>query len=104
MDSRPTVLFIGSGANVRITPAQIPAVARARWLAEVEETLEQATLLLNRLQRHGYRTASLVELAMRIDAAKREVALLRTSRRSHEQTDPKGRKIPLWREGKHSAL
>jgi hypothetical protein len=78
------------------TPVEVPAAARARWLAEVAETLEQAEVLLNRLKRDDYRAASLGKLSMRIEAAKREVELLRKSRQSRAQTDPGWTKLPPW--------
>ena len=84
---------------MRSTPVELPAAARARWLAEVAETLEQAEVLLNRLKRDGYRAANLIELTMRIEAAKREVGLLRTTRQARAQADPERTKLPPWENG-----
>lgn len=83
-------------------PVEVPAVARARWLAEVAETLEQAEILLNRLKRGGYPPANLVALTMRIDAAKHEVESLRISRLARPEAEPRWTKLPPWREGEHS--
>jgi hypothetical protein len=87
------------GINVRSRPVEIPAATRARWLAEVAETLEQAESLVDRLKRNGQRGAEMAEVAMRLEAAKRAVAALRTSRQSRPQTDPQWTKLPPWENG-----
>jgi hypothetical protein len=92
------------GTNVFGTPVEVPAAARARWLAEVAETLEQAEVLLNRLKRNDYRVANLSELSMRIEAAKGEVELLRKSRQSRSQSDPGWTKLPPWEDSGRSAV
>jgi hypothetical protein len=94
----------GRGTNVFRTPVEVPAAARARWLAEVAETLEQAELLLNRLKRDEYRVANLGELSIRIEAAKREVELLRRGRQSRTQNDPGWAKLPPWEDNKRSTV
>ena len=92
------------GANVCSRPVEVPAAARARWLAEVAETLDQAELLVNRLERDGYRAPNLLELTMRIEAAKYEVGLLRMSRQARAQTDPQWTKLPPWENGEQSGI
>jgi G:T-mismatch repair DNA endonuclease (very short patch repair protein) len=98
------MLLSAGGRIVCSTPVEVPAAARARWLAEVAETLEQAEHLLNRLKRDGHRAANFTELTMRIEAAKHEVALLRLSRQSRAQTDPKWTKLPPWEDGGRSSV
>jgi hypothetical protein len=41
----------------------------------------------------------MAEVAMRLEAAKRAVAALRTSRQSRPQTDPQWTKLPPWENG-----
>lgn len=91
------------GANVYSRPVEAPAAARARWLAEVAESLDQAEMLLNRLKREGYPSANLVDLSMRIDAAKRQIDSLRLNR-SARIDDPKWTKLPPWEPGERSGL
>ena len=91
------------GANVCSRPIEVPAAARARWLAEVAESLEQAEILLNRLKHDGYPPANLVDLSMSIEAAKREVGSLRMNRPPRID-DPKWTKLPPWEPGEPSSL
>jgi hypothetical protein len=93
------VLFNAGGHLVCSTPVELPAAARARWLAEVADTLEQADVLLHRLKRDGYAAPNLAELTMRIEVAKREVELLRAGRQSRTQTEPEWPKLPPWDRG-----
>jgi hypothetical protein len=86
------------------TPVETPATARARWLAEVAIALEQAELVLNRLNGDVHPGWNLTELLMRIGAAKREVALLRLGRPSRSQSDPRWTKLPPWQDGDRSAV
>jgi hypothetical protein len=80
------------------TPVEVPAAARARWLAEVAETLEQAEYLVSRLK-VGCQHAGLIgELELRIRVAKGEVEALRASRPLRSGADPKWTGIPPWEE------
>jgi hypothetical protein len=83
------------GANVCSTPVEIPAVARAKWLAEVAETLQQAEALLKRLKLDGDHAELVAEVEFRILVARREVESLRTSR-PHRNTGPRWINFPPW--------
>jgi len=73
-------------------PAETSAVARARWLAEISEALEGARDALIGLDvRHDLQPDA-AELFVRIEAARLEVQLLRSSR-SLTQGSNKG---PEW--------
>jgi hypothetical protein len=85
------------GATMYSIPVEIPAAARARWLAEVAETLEQAESLLNRLRHSGRHAALLIELEMRLQAAKGEVESLRGSRPPRVESGPTWTNLPPWR-------
>jgi len=76
---------------------EVPAVARARWLAEVAETLDRAELLLNRFELRELETELLVEICARIAFAKREVESLRTARLPRD-SGPRGTNLPPWGE------
>jgi len=92
------------GANVCSTPVEVPAAARARWLAEVAETLEQAERLVNRLKFSGEHAASVGELELRIQVAKGEVASLRTSRPSRTEPGPTWTNFPPWEQPERSSV
>ena len=92
------------GANVCSTPVEIPAAARARWLAEVAETLEQAERLVNRLKISGEHAVSVGELELRIQIAKGEVASLRTSRPSRTEPGPTWTNFPPWEQPERSSV
>jgi hypothetical protein len=88
---------------VRNTPIEVPAAARARWLAELAETLDEAQRLLARLDLSGHQQASSVELFLRIEAARHEIESLRVSRQSRAHSDPE-RTNPLpWQDGERTA-
>jgi hypothetical protein len=78
-------------------PVEVPAAARARWLAEVAETLEQAESLLNRLSHSGRHAALITELEMRLEAAKGEVESLRGRRQPCAESGPTWTNLPPWR-------
>jgi hypothetical protein len=86
------------------TPVEVPPTARARWLAEVADALEQAELVLNRLNGDVHPGSTLTELSMRIGAAKREVVLLRMGRQSRSRGDPRWTKLPPWEDSERSAV
>lgn len=81
-------------------PAEVPAAARAKWLAEVAETLEQAQGLLNRLKIGGLDPAKAAEVTVRIEAAKHEVQSLRA--RPRAENEPRWTNLPPWDEGERS--
>lgn len=81
------------------TPVEVPAAARARWLAEVAGALEKAELLANQLRLRGYRGALLAELEWRIAVAKREVESLQVSRPPRQETNPKWTSFAPWESG-----
>jgi|tagenome__1003787_1003787.scaffolds.fasta_scaffold18570827_1 hypothetical protein len=83
-------------------PTEVPAVDRARWLAELSEALGRAHRLLAAMDLNdGDRKAGL-ELNLRIHAAQLEVQSLRLSRslQPRTQSDPKWTRLAPW----HSAL
>jgi hypothetical protein len=82
---------------MRSIPVEVPAAARARWLAEVAETLGQAESLLNRLELNGRHAELLTELEMRLQAAKGEVESLRGSRQPRSESSPTWTNLPPWR-------
>jgi G:T-mismatch repair DNA endonuclease (very short patch repair protein) len=84
------------------TPVEVPAAARARWLAEVAETLEQAERLLNRLKLSGRCAPLVVELELRIEAAKHEVGSLRMSRQPRTDSGPTWTDFPPWEKEERS--
>ena len=86
------------------TPVDIPAVARARWLADVAETLDQAKDLLDRLKLARTDAALAVELAMRIEAAKHQVDSLRMSRLRRPNPDPIWPRLPPWEDDSHTGV
>ena len=71
-------------------PIEVPAPERAQWLAELAAALEEARLMLARLDAGVLSRAEAFELAMRIEAARLEVQSLRLSRslRSRVEFDP----------------
>ena len=71
-------------------PIEVPARERAQWLAELAAALEEARLMLARLDAGVLSRAEAFELAMRIEAARLEVQSLRLSRslRSRVEFDP----------------
>ena len=81
------------------TPVEVPAAVRARWLAELADALEQAQQLLKRLAVGGRRDSVIVELELRIGAAKCELESLRTSRQPRNQSSPRWINFPPWEQG-----
>lgn len=84
------------GANLRSTPVEIPAAVRARWLAELASALEQAEHLLKRLAVGGRHDLIMLELELRIGAARRELESLRTSRPPRAESSPRWIDFPPW--------
>ena len=84
------------GANLRSTPVEIPAAVRARWLAELASALEQAEHLLKRLAVGGRHDRIMLELELRIGAARCELESLRTSRPPRAESSPRWIDFPPW--------
>lgn len=61
-------------------PIEMSAAERARWLAELADALDQAQRLVWTLGGSAERTAELMELYGRLDAAQAEVQMLRFRR------------------------
>jgi hypothetical protein len=91
------------GANVFSTPVEVPAAARARWLAELAEALDQAARLVNGLIVSGQHAGPIGELELRIRVAKAEVESLRASRSSRTEAGPKWTGIPPWEQTERSS-
>jgi len=85
------------------TPVEVPAAARARWLAEVAETLEQAERLINRLKVGGQHAGAVSDLELRVRVAKGEVEALRANRPTRSEPDPKWIGIPPWEQSERSS-
>jgi hypothetical protein len=73
----------------------MPAAARARWLAEVAETLRKTEFLLDRLRGRDEYSELIAEVEFRIAVAKREVESLRTSRLPRD-SDPAWTNLHPW--------
>lgn len=95
---RPSNGGFGSGANVCSKPVEVPAAARAQWLAEVADTLAQAGRILDRLKLDGAGGPVIVDLEQRIAAATHELELLRLSRSLRSETDPTWTNLAPWQE------
>jgi hypothetical protein len=75
---------------VSSVPIQVPAAARARWLAELSYALDQTRDIMTRLDLNGGQRTEAIELFFRIEAARLEVQSLRLSRslQPRRNTDP----------------
>jgi class 3 adenylate cyclase len=69
---------------------------RARWLAELAEALEQAERLLKRVAAGNRYDPMILELELRIGAARGELESLRTSRQARAESAPRWIGIPPW--------
>lgn len=71
-------------------PTEVPAAARARWLAELSQALDEAHQVLVKLQLSADGRPDAMELFARIEAAKLEVQSLRLSRslNPRKENDP----------------
>ena len=92
INRRESMLSGARGVDVVSVPTEVPAVERARWLAEISDALNAAHELVMTLNWHGEQRAEARELFLQIEAARFEVRSLRLSR-SLSQRDPKG---PEW--------
>jgi hypothetical protein len=69
-------------------PTHSAAAQRSRWLAEISEALEEAQALLGRLSVSELKRLDLLELSVRLEAARTEALALRIGRRDGTaQTD-----------------
>ena len=78
------------------TPVEVPAVARARWLADMADTLAKAEDVLERLKRSGEYTSTVVELQLRVRAARSAVESLRVSRGTLGESGPRRTNFAPW--------
>jgi hypothetical protein len=65
----------------------VPAAERARWLAELAQSLNEAQDLLGQLDWAGVKRAEALEVFLRIEAARLEVESLRLSRSLQPRLD-----------------
>ena len=79
-------------------PAEVPPGAKARWLAELANALDDAQQLLMRLALHPEERAAARELHWRIEAARLEVQSLRVSRsvRPRDEIGPERIESAAW--------
>ena len=83
---------------MRSTPVEVPAAARARWLAELAETLGQAKQLIDRLRVSGLSRPMIEDLELQIEFVEREVESLRGSRSARMESNPDWTIRPPWQE------
>ena len=79
-------------------PTEVPAAARAQWLAQLADALNDAHQLILALELAGDQRIVSGELYLRIEAARFEVQSLRLSRSLNPRTqaDPKWTGCPPW--------
>jgi hypothetical protein len=79
-------------------PIELPAVEKARWLAEVAEALVQAGDLLRSLELRSEQWEDARDLFHKIEAARVEVHALQLSRslRPREENDPERIESRAW--------
>jgi hypothetical protein len=82
-------------------PTDLTAAARAQWLAELSEALNEAHKLMWKLGIGDAGGPAAMELYLRIEAARLEVQALRLGRRNHptDDTDPEWTKCSPWKRG-----
>jgi len=80
------------------TPAGIPTAKRARWLAELAQTLARAHEILDEMKLQAHDPALNVIL-VRIGAVEREVRLLQAGRPQTDENSPKWTNFALWEDG-----
>ena len=68
-------------------PADVTAMQRAQWLAELSDALHEAQELLSRLPPTRVWSADALDLSARIEAAQAQVRMLRLGRRT-EAAEP----------------
>lgn len=67
----------GAETNLCSVPTQVPAAERAKWLADLAEALNEAHGLVMSIDLSGDERAEILELYVRIEAARLEVQSLR---------------------------
>jgi hypothetical protein len=77
-------------------PVEVPAAARARWLAELAEALDQAKRLLIRPELGAGQRATTAELLERVEATRAEVEMLRINRQPQANPDPQWINLAPW--------
>ena len=84
-------------------PTDLSAAARAQWLAELSQALDEAHKLMWKLGIGDGGGPAAMELYLRIEAARLEVRALRLGRRNRltEDTDPEWTESSPW---KHSGF
>jgi hypothetical protein len=70
---------------VRSVPMEYAAAERARWLAELASTLDQAHEVLMQLAVAPEKRVAMIDLHVRIEAARLEIRTLRLSRSLQSQ-------------------
>lgn len=101
-NNRPVSLngaILRRGANVNGIPVEITATARARWLAEVSDALQEAVRLLDQLECGGGDATLIAELQLRVAAAKSQVASLGAVRQARTEPDPLWINLGPWQKG-----
>jgi hypothetical protein len=80
-------------------PIEESAAARARWLAELADALDDAQKLMWNLGEGAFQSPETMELYVRIETARLEIRSLRLSRRAPDQplSDPKWIELPWER-------
>jgi hypothetical protein len=69
-------------------PTEVPAVGKARWLAELAQALDEAHRLLFELRLPDEAAAEALDLYVRIEAARLEVQSMRLSRSIAPRIEP----------------
>ena len=96
--ARAKLCYEAWGPTVSSTPVEVPAAARARWLAELSGALEDATDVLRELPLVAEHSSTVVELQMRIRVARAAVDSLRLGREAREQLGPRRTNLIPWDE------
>jgi hypothetical protein len=77
-------------------PADV-AAARARWLAELSEALDEAQALLSRLEPAELWRIDALDLSARVEAAQAHVRMLQSARRiKAPEPHPEWRRMLPW--------
>ena len=85
-------------------PVEVPAAARARWLAELAEALDHAKQLLMRPEFGGDRQViTKSELLDRIESARAQVEMLRINRQPQTEPEPQWTSLAPWENHPSSA-
>jgi hypothetical protein len=90
--------MIAEEPNVCSVPTEVPGAERAKWLAELAEALNEAHDLVTNIDLGGGEKAEVLELYIRIEAARLEVQSLRLSRSFEPRRDfgPEWTRLQPW--------